>query len=35
MLIDSCDYIFEEDLGGECMAMIYDGFVVRTVPGVH
>lgn len=35
ILVDGLDDIFEEDLGGESVAMVDDGLTVLTVPTVH
>lgn len=35
ILVDGLDDIFEEDLGGEGVAMVNDGLTVLTVPTVH
>lgn len=35
ILVDGLDDIFEEDLGGESVAMVDDGLTVLTIPTVH
>ena len=35
VLVDGLDDIFEEDLGGEGVAVVHDGLSVLTVPAVH
>ncbi|KAG7260945.1 hypothetical protein CRUP_038488 [Coryphaenoides rupestris] len=35
VLVDGLDDVLEEDLGGECVAVVDDGLAVLTVPAVH
>lgn len=35
VLVDGLDDVFEEDLGGERVAVVHDGLSVLPVPAVH
>lgn len=35
VLVDGLDDVFEQDLGGESVAMVDDGLAVLTIPAVH
>lgn len=35
VLVDGLDDVFEEDLGGEGVTVVHDGFAILAVPTVH
>lgn len=35
VLVDGLNYVFEDDLRGESVAMVNNGLAVLTVPAVH
>lgn len=35
VFVDGLDDVFKEDFGGQGVAVMHDGFSVRSVPAVH